>query len=95
MSTELDTLYRVEISMGTRMAREDNALEPILDIVQLSARYRVDMERCFRKVFEDEDKIKLFECELYTFQGSDFNLVESDDEERRLDEVDETLRAGL
>lgn len=53
------------------------------------------MERRFCKVFEDKDKIELFECELDTLQGSDFNLVESDDEERRVDEVDKTFCGGL
>lgn len=92
MSTELDgqrSLYT------QRWLKENNALEPILDIVQLSARYRVDMERRFRKVFENEDEIKLFQCELDTFQRCDFDLVESDDEERRVDQVDETFGGGL
>ena len=53
------------------------------------------MERRLRKVFENEDEIKLFECELDTFQGCNFDLVESDNEERRFDEVDEAFGAGL
>ena len=53
------------------------------------------MERRFRKVFENEDEIKLLECELDTFQGCNFDLVESDNEERWVDEVDETFGGGL
>ena len=76
------------------MPRGDR-LEPIFDIVKLSAWYRVDVERRFRKVLEDEDEIKLLQCELDTFQGSKFNLVKGDNEKRWLDEVNETFRRGL
>ena len=47
------------------------------------------------KVFECEDKIELFECKLNTFQGCNLDFVESDDEERRVDKVDETFSGRL
>lgn len=53
------------------------------------------MERRFRKVFENEDEIKLFECKLDTLQGCNFDFVESDNEEWSVDEVDETFGGGL
>lgn len=53
------------------------------------------MEWRFRKVFENEDEIELLERELDTFQGCNFDLVESDNEERRFNEVHETFGGGL
>jgi hypothetical protein len=78
-----------------RHPRKKHSLEPILHIIQLGTRYRVDVKWGFGKVFEDENKIELFEGELDTFQRRDFDLVESDDKERWFDEVDEALGRGL
>jgi hypothetical protein len=56
---------------------------------------RVDVEGGFREVLEDQDKIELLETVLHTFEGGDFNVGESDNEERRVREVDQTLCGGL
>ena len=53
------------------------------------------MEWRLRKVLEYEDKIELFERKLNTFQGCDLDFVQSDDEERWVDKVDETFSGGL
>lgn len=53
------------------------------------------MKRRFGEVLEDENKIKLFKRELHALQGSDFNLVKSDDKEGRVNEMDETFCRGL
>ena len=53
------------------------------------------MEWRLRKVLEYEDKIELFERKSNTFQGCDLDFVESDDEERRFDQVDETFSGRL
>jgi hypothetical protein len=77
ISTELDTCMRIQ-GQGWKMSY---ALEPILDIVQLSRRYRVDVKRCLRKVTEDDDHVELLQAELHTLKRSDFDLVEGHDHE--------------
>ena len=53
------------------------------------------MEWRFHNVFEYQDKIQLFEHKLNTLQGCDLNFVESDDEERWVNKVDETFSGRL
>ena len=90
MSTELDNITIRGDQHSHKYVLEKTTHEPILNIVQLSAQYRVDMEWCFRKVFEYKDKIELFERKLNMFQECDLDFVESD-EERWVDKVDETF----
>lgn len=48
--------------------QRDDLLQPVLDIVQLRARNRVDMQRWLGEVLEDEHNIKLLQTELDTFE---------------------------
>ena len=96
MSTELDNITTCGDQHSHKYVLEKTThSSKLFNIVQLSARYRVDMDWCLRKVFEYEDKIQLFERKLSTFQGCDLDFVESDDEEKRVDKVDETFSGRL
>lgn len=53
------------------------------------------MQRALREVLEDEHHIELLEAELYTLQGGNLDLRQSNDEEGGIGEVDETLRRRL
>lgn len=48
-----------------------------------------------REVFENEDHVELLQPELNTLEGSNFDIRERDDEERRIREVDQTVRCRL
>lgn len=60
---------------------QDNALQPILDIIELCTRNGVDVQRWLCKIFEDKDHIELLEAELNTLQGRNFDVCQRDDEE--------------
>lgn len=53
------------------------------------------MNRCTSEVLEDEDEIKVFETVLNTFEMSDLNLVEGDDEEGWFRQEDEGVGSRL
>ena len=69
MSTELYGTQRA--SPG---GNNEHILEPVLDIIHLAALYRVDVQRCFREVLEDEDHIELFQAKLDALERGDLNL---------------------
>lgn len=50
---------------------------------------------CFGKVVEDENQVKLLETKLHTLQRGDFDFRESDDQEGRIEEVNEAVGCGL
>ena len=70
-------------------ARGNRLLEPFLDVVELTRRDRVDVNRRAREVGEDEDHIEVFESILNSFEMSDFDVGEREDEEGGFGEVDE------
>lgn len=53
------------------------------------------MKGRLREFLEDEDHIELLQTELDTLERGDLDVRESDDEEGRIGEVDETLRRRL
>ena len=53
------------------------------------------MQRWFGKVLEDKDEIELLQSELNTFQRRNFDFAQSGHKERRIGEMNETLRRWL
>lgn len=50
---------------------------------------------CFREVLENQHQVKLLEAILDTFERSNLNVGESDDKERSIRKMDETLGGRL
>ena len=51
-----------------------NSLQPILDIIHLSTGNRIDMQRGFGEILEDENHVKLLETPLDALKGCDFDV---------------------
>lgn len=53
------------------------------------------MQRCLREILEDEHHIELFQAELHALQGSDLDIGQCHDEERRVRQMHQALRRRL
>jgi len=53
------------------------------------------MDGCASEILEDEDQIEVLQTVLNTFEMSDFDFVERDDEEGRFGEEDESIGRWL
>ena len=53
------------------------------------------MNGCSSEILEDEDQIEVLQTVLNTFEMSDFDFVEGDDEERRFGKEDESIGRRL
>lgn len=90
ISTELSKNYTLGHGIPHTLGIQD-LLKPVFYVIQLSTRDRVDLQRRTSKVREDEYHIELLQAELHTFQRSDFNLAQSDDEEWRIGKMNKTF----
>lgn len=72
-----------------------NLLKPVLDVIQLWHGNGVDVDRCAMEVLKDKDHIKVLQSKLDTFQVSNFNFAQGDDQERWIRQVNETIGCGL
>jgi hypothetical protein len=91
MSTELRKPYQTGLRHVVRM----DLLQPVLYIVELACRYRVDLMRATREVGEDDDHIKLFKPKLDALQGDDLDIAQGDNKKWWLRKMNKGFSGGL
>ena len=90
MSTELST-----ISDPFQWWAQPNILQPVFHIIELEARYGINVQWSFREIFEDEDNIELLQTKLHAFQRCDLNFSQSNHQKWRIGQMDQTFGRGL
>lgn len=72
-------------------APQSDSLQPLLDVIELRAWDGIDLHRRPGEIRKDEDQIELFETELDTFEGRNFDVGKGDDSERRFGQVHQAV----